>query len=164
MPVGKHPDARMRNQTNAEKHYDEMVAPADVGPPDPDPKWDPIAIRMYSSFIGSPQERWFLASDWALIWTLCENLSRDLKPQFVGFAEVWNAEAQAMEKKPVRTRLAIKGTSMAQYLRGYGNVLATIADRRALKFEVSKPKPGEVGADGEPASPSLELLEGGLTG
>lgn len=162
--IAKHPDARSGHRTKAEMKHDVMVATKAVTPREPDPEWHPIAARMYESFIGSPQEVWFLESDWAMAWMYCESMSRDLKPKFVGFAETWNSEAQTMEKKPVRTVVPMIAASINAYTTGFGHLLATIADRRALKFEVSRPKPGEMGDDGTPVSPSLQLLEGGLTG
>jgi hypothetical protein len=163
MPAAKHPDARMGHRSKAEQEYDELVPDAPIEPRQPDPGWDPIAIRMFNSFVGAPQAKWFLASDWEMASMLSEALSRELKPQFVGMSERWNSEAQTMEKIPVIQRIPMKAATLASLIRGYGNLLATVADRRSLSFEVG-PVSTDKGGQGGPDSSGLALVQGGLTG
>jgi hypothetical protein len=66
---------------------------------------------------------------------LAESLSRDLKPQVVGFTK---------EGEPVIASVPIKGASLTAYLRGMSSLLVTEGDRRRIQLElelVKRPPP-----------------------
>lgn len=42
---------------------------------EPDPDWHPIAIRLYESVGTSGQSRFYQDSDWALLYSICDDLS-----------------------------------------------------------------------------------------
>lgn len=43
--------------------------------PDHDPNWHPIAIQLYIACQDSGQADFYQSSDWAMLWSLCEDLS-----------------------------------------------------------------------------------------
>lgn len=43
--------------------------------PRPDPEWHPIALRLYKALRSSGQADFYQNSDWALAYSLCEDLS-----------------------------------------------------------------------------------------
>lgn len=44
--------------------------------PDHDPEWHPIAIQLYLACQDSGQADFYQTSDWAMLWSLCEDLSQ----------------------------------------------------------------------------------------
>ena len=43
--------------------------------PEPDTDWHPIALRLWESALSSGQSDFYQDSDWALLYSLCEDLS-----------------------------------------------------------------------------------------
>lgn len=54
---------------------DKIDVYGDVVIPDPDPDWDPIATQMYESLKQSGQSRYYEPSDWAMAYSLMDDLS-----------------------------------------------------------------------------------------
>ena len=100
--------------------------------------WHPIAIQLYESLEESGQSQWFQPSDWATAFLLCESVSRDLLPQFVGMQDRFNREAGQMEHIPVKMKLPLKGASIAGYLKGMGELGYTEGARRRMRMELTR--------------------------
>lgn len=47
----------------------------DVTIPRADPEWHPAALRLYNSLRSSGQKDFYQNSDWAIAWSLCDDLS-----------------------------------------------------------------------------------------
>src|SRR5690242_4292383 len=58
-----------------------------VEPPEPHPKWEPGAKQFYEAMLRDPARMWMGPADWATAWLMCENISRELAPQYVGIRE-----------------------------------------------------------------------------
>lgn len=43
--------------------------------PAPDPNWHPAATQLFEAAGRSGQQDWYQDSDWAVLWSLCEDLS-----------------------------------------------------------------------------------------
>jgi len=151
-PLGKRSSEKMRPahwKRNDGKADETPVITVDATPvivPEPDEDWHPVARRMFDSLEASAHAVFYTQSDWGVIYLICENLSRDLKPKFVGVNE---ATGEVLTRS-----VPIAGSSLAAYTKMLGNVLATEADRRRLKIEVEM----NVGDDDVPEAP-LSLTE-----
>lgn len=101
-----------------------------------DPKWHPVAVEFWEAFQDSPQTQVWEMTDWMKCYTLCEQLSRELEPQFVGWVETWNSEAQVMEKKPARARVPMKGATLTALGAWMTTLGTTRADRLRMQVEL----------------------------
>lgn len=131
-PVPKRSDQRRR----ANKPVTEMTAaPAapEVPVPEVDPEWHPVAKRLFEALGRSGQVRFYEPSDWAVAYLMCESISLDLKPQFIGFAQTARDETQAEYAV-----IPLKGASLAAYLKALGSLLATEGDRRRASLELQR--------------------------
>lgn len=114
-----------------------------VKPPPPNEKWEPGAKAFYEATLRDPARIWMGPADWALHWIVCENLHRELAPQFVAVAE-GGADLETGERiadRVVRERLPIKGASLTAYLKWAGMIGVGESSRLALRREVSFNKP-----------------------
>lgn len=111
-------------------------------PFDPDPKWHPVAAAIYESFEESGQSALFQPSDWTKLYLLCENLSRELHPQFVGFAETYeefevDGKKHLMPvKKPISGPLPMKGASVTAAQAIMASLGMSYGDRQRLNIEL----------------------------
>lgn len=84
--------------------------------PDYDPDWHPIAIRLYESLWESGQKDFYQNSDWALAYSICEDLSY-LKKSGKRSGEMLKTIYSSLER-----------------------LLVTEADRRRLRIELDAPE------------------------
>lgn len=131
-PATPKPAAAKKKTTSAATRT--KRAPAN-GIPRPDADWHPAAKRLYESLKKSGQSDFYVASDWAFAWVVCESLSRDLKPQVVGIVEETG--------EVVRAIIPLKGASLAAYLKAMTSLLATEGDRRRAGIELERENRGD---------------------
>lgn len=105
-------------------------------PPKGNTKWHPVARRWFDALAVSGQSYYYQASDWATAELLAEEMSRCLRPQYVGLDS---------EDRPVLYERPL-GNSLSAILKGAQALMATEGDRRRLRIELER-KP-EVGAGG----------------
>lgn len=77
-PIPKRSGTRLRNESvaRAEGHNVTRAPGAKrVFAPAADPDWHPIAARLYASLKKSGQSAFYEPSDWAMAYSLCEDLS-----------------------------------------------------------------------------------------
>lgn len=118
-----------------------------------DPKWHVIARDWYESLSLSGQSEFYEPSDWMTAYLMADSMSRDLKPQFVGFTE----------KGDILTEpIPMKGSSLAAYLKGMGNLLVTEGDRRRMSVDLRKGK--EADPDAERALATVTQLRARRSG
>lgn len=136
-PVGKRSDQRLGHRAKSEA---ENVTSAPAGSvaqaPAADENWHPVARQWFESLAVSGQARFYEASDWAAAVLVAESMSRDLKPQFVGFVQTGKDTTEA-EFQPI----PLKGASLAAYLKAMSNLLTTEGDRRRVQLELKRPQP-----------------------
>jgi hypothetical protein len=85
--------------------------------PRADPAWHPIAKKLYDSLKTSGQADFYQNSDWAVAWSICEDLSF----------------YKRMERRSGQMLQSIYGA--------LSDLLVTEADRRRLRIELEAPKP-----------------------
>ena len=140
-PVPKRSEQRIRRN----KDYPEITK-AEAGghfpaPFEPDEAWHPIALEFWGSLQHSGQARFYEQSDWVAAYILCEHLSRELKPQFIGFAKSFDASTGNSIETPLTMKVPLKGANLSAILYepvigggiltppvGYGKRLRSLAD------------------------------------
>lgn len=148
-PVPKRTELRRR--TNAPEDGIEVSKEASGGAPEwMDPpgddeteegrrqRWHPVAENWYLGMQTSGQAVFYEQSDADTAYILAENLSRLLKPQFVGMQEVYNRDAGQMEKRPAFVKRHIAGGDLTAVLRGMAALGATEGDRRRMRIELQR--------------------------
>lgn len=110
-----------------------------VEPPEAHEKWEPGARQLYDALLRDPARMWMGPADWATAWLMCENISRELAPQYVAVAEGGvNLETGEKESdRVVRERLPIKGASLTAYIKWMSSQGIGEASRLALRKEVT---------------------------
>ena len=140
-PAPKREEHRIRRNKPERETIKLDAAVHTDAPFEADPKWHAIAVEFWTAHENSGQSQFYAESDWAALYILCETLSRELKPQFIGFAEGYDDEGREV-KKPVSGLLPIKGATLSA-LKGYMASLLTMeGDRRRLQIELQKPQGG----------------------
>lgn len=107
--------------------------------------WHPIALRLWYSLKRSGQALYWEPSDWAIAQLVCESISRDLKPQFVGVAQ----GSEGMPGEPIYERIPLKGASLGAYAKMFGQLMLTEGERRRLSIELERTRLAS--SDGEDA-------------
>lgn len=97
----------------------------DVEIPEPNPKWHEGARELFDSFAHSGQAVYYEPSDWQVLKMTCENLSRLLKPQYVG--QQFDSDGSS---NSVMKRMPLKGADMTAILKSLTMLGATEPDRR----------------------------------
>lgn len=120
-------------------NVDELLA-GDVEIPVADEAWHPIARQVYDAQVRSGQVIWMEPSDWAMLYLLCESISRDLNPQVVGITE---------EGEVVKESIPLKGASLSSYLKAFEALLMAEGGRRRLRIELERQKRLDEAASGD---------------
>ena len=93
--------------------------------PEPDKDWHPIAIRLYEAARNSGQADFYQESDWAILWSLCEDLSMYKKPLI-------NRDGEEYYKR--------SGQMLQTIMSGLTTLLLTEGDRRRVRLELMEPE------------------------
>ena len=120
-------------------NVDELLV-GEVEIPVADENWHPIATQIYEAQQKSGQVLWMEPSDWAMLYLMCESISRDLNPQVVGITE---------EGDVVKDSIPLKGASLSSYLKGFEALLVAEGGRRRLRIELERQKRIDAAASGE---------------
>ena len=137
-PIPKRSEER-RRENKPSTPLDKVDAVGPVAIPKANPKWHPVAKRIYESLKSSGQWQFYEASDWAAAYLLAESLSRDLKVKVVG--------EDILSGKKFRDYEPLKGASLAAYLKGFAALGVTEGDRRRMGIEIDrKPQKPELAA------------------
>jgi hypothetical protein len=101
--------------------------------PTADEDWHPVARMWFESLASSGQSRFYEPSDWSMAFLIAESISRDLKPQFIGFVQT-GRDSQEAEYGTI----PIKGASLGAYLKAMGSLLVSEGDRRRARLELQR--------------------------
>lgn len=102
--------------------------------------WHPIAVNVFESVMRSGQVIWMEPSDWSVLYLMCESLSRDLKPQFVGIGEGEDAE-------PIYATIPLKGASLNAYTKTMASLMMLEGDRRRLRIELERKRRADAASE-----------------
>lgn len=151
-PVPKKDAERRRRNKTPEKgggisHLPAQVVNVDrylageVEIPLPDEDWHLIAKNIFEAQMKSGQVIWMEPSDWAMLYMICESISRDMKPQVIGISEETG--------KAVFATIPMKGASLSGYLKAFESLLMAEGGRRRLRIELERQKRLDAAAEGE---------------
>lgn len=103
-----------------------------------DDDWHPMVKALWESIRSSGQSVHYEPSDWMVAMIICESLSRELKPQFVGFEHRFNKDAGEMEDRARFETIPIKGGNLSSILKAFHVLMLTEGDRRRMRLELSR--------------------------
>lgn len=137
-PVGKRSDKKHGHRSKAEvESVERALGASHIEIPEPDDLWHPIAKRWFEALAESGQSAFYEPSDWAEAQFLAEVMSRGLLAD------------------------RINGPLLSAIQTGSTRLMATEADRRRLKLELTR----ETGdADEEAAVTALDAYRNRLSG
>ena len=113
-PVPKRTESRQRRNA-PEVETTKAAGADDVAQPSPDPDWHPIAARLWHSLGESGQSRFYEPSDWAVAYSLMDDLSH----------------YKASSKR--------SGQMLATIMSALSSLLVTEGDRRRVQIELARP-------------------------
>ena len=113
-PVPKRTESRQRRNAS-EVDVKRADGAEDVSQPAPDPDWHPIAERLWESLGRSGQSRFYEPSDWAVAYSLMDDLSY----------------YKASSKR--------SGQMLATIMSAMSSLLVTEGDRRRVQIELARP-------------------------
>ena len=113
-PVPKRTESRQRRNAS-EVDVKRADGAEDVSQPSPDPDWHPIASRLWESLGRSGQSRFYEPSDWAVAYSLMDDLSY----------------YKASSKR--------SGQMLATIMSAMSSLLVTEGDRRRVQIELARP-------------------------
>jgi len=156
-PAGKPPNARAGHRTKAEDEEWVIVPSVNGNAPMPpaEDDWHPRAKAWYESLDKSGQRYFFVPSDWTTAAILCENVSRELKPQPILVTIGPDMQEIQWVYKPM------SGPALNAFLKGCTQLLATIGDRRRAQMELQKPPGDDAAQIPDDISGLLAQLDGG---
>lgn len=102
----------------------------DVEIPEADKEWHEVARWWYESLAESAQCVYYEPSDWMIAYLCATNMSRQLRPQVIGY----NQESDRV----VRATVPMKGADLSAYSKIWTNLLLTEVDRRRAGIEVNR--------------------------
>lgn len=143
--------------------WDERSMDNLVPAPEAEEDWHPIAKRFYDGLRNSPQRLYYEQSDWMFAHLLCEQLTRELNPQYVGTKKVYQgdsstglpimADEEMYESVPVRSLNAI--------IKGMEKLMVTEIDRRKARVEIERGAIVEEEFGDNVVADRMTLLQGG---
>lgn len=119
---------RNRNGRDIPEASHGLLQPVQI--PDMDENWHPIAKMVYESARTSGQNEWYQNSDWAILWSLCEDLSHYKS----GSKGVDKLTGELYEK-------ARSGQMLQTIMSTMTSLLLTEGERRRVRIELQKPEP-----------------------
>lgn len=135
-------------------------------PYDPDPTWHPIAASTYDSVQRSGQAEFYTESDWTKLYLVCDQLSLNLKPSFVGFATDWKVVMVGGEEqlvkydRPISGVVPMNGATMNALQAMMASLGIAEGDRRRVGIElVRTPKSVEANEAEKQARADAALVE-----
>ena len=97
-----------------------------------DPEWHPIATMLYESAMTSGQTDFWQDTDWAIFYSLCEDISYYKSP----------SKATAVNRKTGETSEYDKprsGQMLQSIMSNLASLLLTEGERRRVRMELQKP-------------------------
>lgn len=131
-------------------------------------EWHDIAKHFYEGLQKSPQRLYYELSDWMLAFLLCEQISRELDPKFVGFKKVEDGETSRGVPVMIDVEhyevMPIAGGSMSSILRAMEKLMVTEIDRRKARVEIDRGAVVEEDLGDSVVESRMQLLQGGQAG
>lgn len=116
-------------------------------PFEPNEDWHPTAYSLYEAVGHSGQAELYTESDWAKLYLVCDQLSINLKPTFMGFAKtaevlmVNGREEVHYVNKPIAGIIPMNGATLNAFQAMMTSLGISEGDRRRMGLELTRVKP-----------------------
>jgi len=134
-----------------------------VPAPEANDEWHEVAARFYDALRHSPQRLYYEESDWAFAYLLCEHLTRELNPKFVGTKKVHEGETVSglpiMVDEEMYEQMPVG--SIAAIMKAMEKLMVTEPDRRKARVEIERNAIVEDDLGDDVVADRLTLLQGG---
>lgn len=151
---GPLPTKGLPRRKSRQKALDEATTVGSVevqneAPWEPGEDWHEIAIEFYQSVERSGQSDLYTESDWAKLYLMCEQMSRELKPIFVGFTDDWKVitvngvDELVKYQRPISGVQPLKGASLNALQAMAASLGISEGDRRRMNLELRHAPAGE---------------------
>lgn len=140
-PAPKRSDQRRRTNSPEAEQAPSGAADGDQLIPAPEDYWHPLAIEWYAALADSGQSAFYETSDWLAAKLLAESIHRELSPQPIVITDENGAKRISMQKLPP------KSGTLAAWLKGMTDLMATEGARRRAALELQKPTPATEGQE-----------------
>jgi hypothetical protein len=123
-----------------------------VSIPKADPNWHPIAKRIFNSLAKSGQAHWYQQSDWAVAFSIIDDLSRykkqeDRADQMTERREAWEAMTPqertdaglSADNPPPWGGKGGSAIKLQTAMNALGSLMVTEGDRRRMRLELQEP-------------------------
>lgn len=133
-------------------------------------KWHPIAFELFEAAQKSGQSEFYTQTDWVKLYLLCEQITRELQPQFVGFAEeqrvetVNGQEVLVAYQKPIAGTVPMKGASLNAIQAMMASLGISEGDRRRMNIELQHGQQSSEDEAARQAREDAEMMEAMRTG
>ena len=104
---------------------------------EPDEAWHDVARKQWDAAVKSGQSIFYEPTDWAQLYMLCEELSRELEDKVIGFSE--------KDGQLVYATQPMAGAKMTALMKGFSLLMFTEGDRRRLRLELERGKVQDTG-------------------
>lgn len=149
--------------------WDEAASSGNLVPaPEPNEEWHEIARHFWEGLTQSPQRLYYEMSDWAFAYLLCEQISRELNPKFVGTKKIQDGETSSglpiMIDEEMFEVVPMSGGSVSSIIKAMEKLMVTEIDRRKARIEIERNAIIEDDVQEDVVSDRMRLLQGGKTG
>lgn len=154
-PAGKRSEDRIRRNADYTPVTKGEAGKRTAAPFVADEEWHPIALNLWESLENSGQSAFYEESDWAVAYFMCEAITRELKPQFIGMQTLPNEYELNDEgvsqlirsggNRPIQGKVPIKGASLSAFRAFMTALNMTEVDRRRAALELESGHVGEQG-------------------
>lgn len=152
-PIPKDSENRIRRHAPANEMIHGEAGRRTDAPIEADEDWHPVARLLWDTTEDSGQSAYYEQTDWASLYLLCEQLTRELNPQFIGMRELpttWEINPVSGEREmtssggtqPMSGVVPIKGATLTAVRAMMAVLLMTEGDRRRIQMELKKVEPG----------------------
>lgn len=142
-PIPKREDLRVRRNKEGGEVTEGPSGGYWPAPIEPDDRWHPTARQLWDAMEESGQSQFYEPTDWAIAYFLCEVMSRELKPQFIGFRELEEGGTE-----PIQGVVPIKGASLSAIRAQMAVLMLNEGDRRRVQIELRKAQGAQSDSDG----------------
>lgn len=129
--------------------------------PPVNPTWHPVSVMLWNAMFESGMEPYFESTDWAAAYLICDQISMQMKPQYIGMQVVGPAGRQ----EPLYDRKPMTGGEVNAFMSALGKLGLTEGDRRRLGIELQRAPVEDVGTEGDRAidavKQGLRVIAGG---
>lgn len=125
----------MRRRTNAPADGMEVTRAASLPaePLAPDENWHDVPLEIFTSMAESGQSVFFQASDWAMLYMICDQMNQLYCEQYLGMRDAGRGE-----QEPVYGRKPMNGAELSAMIKALGELGATEGARRRLRIELTQ--------------------------